>query len=100
MGLPPVAWGLFVSIFLWRNGPFVFLEILYTPQLSSLPQAIIATPIVMGITLAAIQHLPKKSPPPDPGPGGERLQMVWLLMEEGPAAALAAVMAGFGGGNL
>ena len=31
MGLPPVVVGLFVSIFLWRSGPFGFLELLYTP---------------------------------------------------------------------
>ena len=31
MGLPPVVVGLFVTIFLWRNGPLGFLEILYTP---------------------------------------------------------------------
>ncbi|MCK9197479.1 MAG: tungstate transporter permease, partial [Syntrophales bacterium] len=30
MGLPPVVVGLFVTIFLWRNGPFGSLEILYT----------------------------------------------------------------------
>ena len=59
MGLPPVVVGLFVSIFLWRNGPFGFLEILYTPVAIVIAQAIIATPIVMGITLAAIQHLPR-----------------------------------------
>jgi tungstate transport system permease protein len=29
MGLPPVVVGLFVTVFLWRNGPFA-LDILYT----------------------------------------------------------------------
>ncbi|MBP1719688.1 MAG: ABC-type tungstate transport permease protein, partial [Deltaproteobacteria bacterium] len=59
MGLPPVVVGLFVTIFLWRNGPLGFLEILYTPAAMILAQAVIATPIVMGITLAAIQALPR-----------------------------------------
>ena len=31
MGLPPVVVGLFVMIMLWRNGPFGFFHILYTP---------------------------------------------------------------------
>ena len=39
MGLPPVVVGLFVSIFLWRNGPFGFLEILYTPVAIVIAQA-------------------------------------------------------------
>jgi len=55
MGLPPVVVGLFVTIFLWRNGLLGFLGILYTPTAMIIAQAVIATPIVMGITLAAIQ---------------------------------------------
>ena len=97
MGLPPVVVGLFVSIFLWRNGPFGFLEILYTPTAIIIAQAIIATPIVMGITLAAIQHLPKNLRLQILALGATRLQMIWLLMKEARLPLLAAVMAGFGG---
>ena len=52
MGLPPVVVGLFVTIFLWRNGPFGYLEILYTPTAMVIAQFVIASPIVMGITIA------------------------------------------------
>ena len=31
MGLPPIVAGLMVSLFLWRNGPFGALGLLYTP---------------------------------------------------------------------
>lgn len=48
MGLPPVVVGLFVTIFLWRNGPLGFLEILYTPTAIIVAQSVIATPIVTG----------------------------------------------------
>src|SRR5689334_5123617 len=57
MGLPPVVVGLFVSILLWRNGPLGFLGLLYTPIAMVIAQAIIATPIVMGITIGALQSL-------------------------------------------
>jgi tungstate transport system permease protein len=97
MGLPPVVVGLFVSIFLWRNGPFGFLEILYTPLAIVIAQAIIATPIVMGITLAAIQHLPKNLRLQILSLGATRSQMVLILMNEARLPLLAAVMAGFGG---
>ena len=60
MALPPVVVGLFVTIFLWRNGPFGFLGILYTPLAMIVAQTVIATPIVTGITLAAVQQLPAK----------------------------------------
>ena len=97
MGLPPVVVGLFVTLFLWRNGPLGFLGILYTPAAMIIAQTIIATPIVMGITLAAIQQLPQKLRLQILSLGATRLQMVWILIKEAKLPLLAAVMAGFGG---
>ncbi len=97
MGLPPVVVGLFVTIFLWRNGPFGFLGILYTPFAMILAQAVIATPIVMGISLAAIQQLPRKLRLQILALGATRAQMVWILIKEARLPLLAGVMAGFGG---
>jgi len=97
MGLPPVVVGLFVTIFLWRNGPLGFFGILYTPTAMILAQTVIAAPIVMGITLAAIQQLPQKLRLQILALGATRLQMVWILIKEAKLPLLAAVMAGFGG---
>jgi len=97
MGLPPVVVGLFVTIFLWRSGPLGFLGILYTPTAMILAQTVIATPIVMGISLAAIQHLPPKLRLQILALGATRLQMVWILIKEAKLPLLAGVMAGFGG---
>src|SRR5512136_429494 len=97
MALPPVVVGLFVTIFLWRNGPLGFLEILYTPAAMIIAQAVIATPIVMGISLAAIQALPNKLRLQILALGATRLQMVWILVKEARLPLLAGVMAGFGG---
>lgn len=97
MGLPPVVVGLFVTIFLWRSGPFGFLGLLYTPLAIIIAQAIIATPIVMGITVAAMQQLPRKMRLQILALGATRLQMVWMLIKESRLSLLAAVMAGFGG---
>jgi len=97
MGLPPVVVGLFVTIFLWRSGPLGFLGILYTPTAMIAAQAVIATPIVMGITLAAIQALPKNLRLQILALGATRLQMVWILIKEAKLPLLAGVMAGFGG---
>jgi tungstate transport system permease protein len=97
MGLPPVVVGLFVTIFLWRNGPLGFLGILYTPAAMILAQAVIATPIVMGITLAAIQALPRNLRLQILALGATRIQMVWILVKEAKLPLLAGVMAGFGG---
>ena len=97
MGLPPVVVGLFVTIFLWRNGPLGYLEILYTPTAMVLAQFVIASPIVMGITIAAIQNLPPDLKLQILSLGATRSQMLFLLLREARLPLLAAVMAGFGG---
>ncbi|MCX8117309.1 MAG: ABC transporter permease [Desulfobacterota bacterium] len=97
MGVPPVVVGLWVTIFLWRGGPLGFLGILYSPSAMILAQAIIATPIVMGVTVAAIQHLPEKLRLQILALGATRFQMVWILIREAKLPLLAGVMAGFGG---
>ena len=97
MGLPPVVVGLFVTIFLWRNGPLGFLEILYTPLAMILAQSVIAAPIVTGITIASIQNLPADHKLQVMSLGATRLQTVWILVRESRLPLLAAVMAGFGG---
>lgn len=97
MGLPPVVVGLFVTVFLWRNGPFGFLDILYTPTAIIIAQSVIATPIVMGISIAALQNLPNKLRLQILSLGATRLQMVLMLIREARLPLMAAVMAGFGG---
>jgi len=97
MGLPPVVVGLFVTILIWRSGPLGFLEILYTPYAMIVAQTIIATPIVMGISLASIQNLPPNLRLQILSLGASRMQMVWVLIKESKLPLLAAVMAGFGG---
>jgi tungstate transport system permease protein len=97
MGLPPVVVGLFVTIFLWRSGPLGFLGLLYTPLAIIIAQSVIATPIVMGITVAAMQQLPRKMRLQILALGATRHQMVWMLIREARLSLLAAVMAGFGG---
>jgi tungstate transport system permease protein len=51
----------------------------------------------MGVTVAAIQHLPKNLRYQILALGATRLQMMWLLIREARLPLLAAVMAGFGG---
>lgn len=97
MGLPPVVVGLFVTILLWRNGPFGYLDILYTPTAMIIAQGVIATPIVCGITVASMQNLPANLRLQILALGATRWQMVWLLIKEARLPLLAGIMAGFGG---
>jgi tungstate transport system permease protein len=97
MGLPPVVVGLFVTLLLWRSGPFGDLEVLYTPAAIVLAQAVIAAPIVTGITLAAVGQVPREFRLQLLALGASRMQMVWMVLREARLPMLAAVMAGFGG---
>ena len=97
MGLPPVVVGLFVSMLLWRSGPLGALGLLYTPAAIVIAQAVIATPIVMGITIGAIQGLPPALRLQILAIGATRRQLVWMLVREARIPLLAGVMAGFGG---
>ena len=97
MGLPPVVVGLFVTLLLWRSGPLGTWEILYTPAAIVLAQALIASPLVTGITLAAVQNVPSKFRLQLVALGASRTQMVLVVLREARLPMLAAVMAGFGG---
>ena len=97
MGLPPVVVGLLMTMFLWRSGPLGALGLLYTPWAIVLAQAVIATPIVMGITIGAVQGLPPALRLQILALGATRAQLVWLLLREARLPLLAGVMAGFGG---
>jgi tungstate transport system permease protein len=97
MGLPPVVVGLFVTMLLWRSGPLGGLEILYTPAAIVIAQAVLASPIVTGITLAAVQNVPDAFRLQLYGLGASRTQAVWIVLREARVPMLAAVMGGFGG---
>lgn len=96
MGLPPVVVGLAVAIFFWRSGPFGPLQLIYTPAVMVVAQALIATPLVTGFTVAALGALPPRLRPQLYALGASRWQMLWLVLQEARLPLLAAVMAGFG----
>jgi tungstate transport system permease protein len=96
MGLPPVVVGLFVSIMLWRTGPFGQFRLLYTPAAMVIAQCVIALPIVVGLTVASIQQLNPKLRLQILGLGASRVQMLWLLMREARLPLVAVAMVGFG----
>jgi tungstate transport system permease protein len=96
MGLPPVVVGLVVTVLLWRSGPLGALGLLFTPTAMIVAQAAIATPLVAGISAAALQQV-------DPGfrlqmqaLGAGRVRALWAEVVEARLPLLAAVMAGFG----
>jgi tungstate transport system permease protein len=96
MGLPPVTVGVILSLLLFRNGPLGDLRWLYTPKAMILAQAVIATPIVIGLTIASLQSLDPRLRLQLMTLGASRVQTTWWLLREARLPILAAVMAGFG----
>lgn len=97
MGAPPVVVGLAVAMLLWRSGPLGGLSLMYSVTAMVAAQVLIALPLVVGITLAAVGaldddwHLQVRTLGV---PGSLRL---WLLVREIRMGLLAAVLAALGG---
>ena len=96
MGLPPVVVGLVVSLFLWRYGPLGGLGLMYTPTAMIIAQAMIAAPIVAGLSFTAILSINPKLRWQLISLGATAWQASWLLIREARLGLMAAVIAGFG----
>jgi tungstate transport system permease protein len=96
MGMPPVVMGLIVWLMLVRSGPFGDLDLIYTKRAMVIAQFLIATPLVVGFTAAAVQSLPRDLPDLLAVLGAGRLRSLLLLAREAQLGLLAAIMAGFG----
>ncbi|MBI4408745.1 MAG: ABC transporter permease [Gemmatimonadetes bacterium] len=94
--LPPVVVGLFVYMLLSREGPAGALELLFTPTAMVLAQALLASPYVAGITLAAVQAVPSDVRLEARALGATRVQALWAHLREARLGLGAAVVAGFG----
>ena len=96
MGMPPVVIGLLVTVMLWRSGPFGALELLYTPTAMVVAQAVIAFPLVAGISAASLQQIDPDFRLQMEALGATRARALWSVAVEARLPLLAAVMAGFG----
>ena len=96
MALPPVLAGLVIALLLWRSGVLGGLGLMYTPAAMVLAEVVIATPVVAGLTVAALGQLDPRLHLQLQGLGASRLQTVWWLWREARLPLLAAVMAAFG----
>jgi len=96
MGAPPVVVGLAIALLLWRSGPLGGLELMYTVPAMVIAQAVIALPLVIGITLAAAGALDADWDLQARTLGIPPLWRAWLLLRELRLGLLAAVIAALG----
>jgi len=96
MGLPPVVVGLAVFLLLARSGPLGAFELLYTRSAMVLAQVVLATPLVVGVTMTGVQSLDERLHLQILALGASRWQLYLTLLREARVALLAALAAGFG----
>lgn len=96
MGLPPVLVGLVITFLLWRSSPFGGWDLLYTPEAMIIAQAVLALPIVVGLSVSAFVQLGPHVPEQLRGLGARGWRLGWLMLRQARLPLLAAVMAAIG----
>ena len=96
MGLPPVVVGLFVYLWLSRSGPLGWLNWLFTPAAMIAAQTVIALPLVIGLTMTAVEGVDPTLRLQLRALGAAPAQVMWTLLSEARLGVLAAVIAAFG----
>ncbi len=97
MGAPPVVVGLLCAILFSRSGWLGDLGLIYTRSGMIIAQTLIAVPLVVGITLAAVGSLDEEWDLQVRTLGIGRGWRLWLLLREVRMGLLAAVIAALGG---
>lgn len=94
--LPTVLVGLLVFILFSRAGPMGGLDILFTPTVMVIGQAILITPLMLGLTISALKGVDKGVSETAVSLGASPLQAGMLMLREARYAVLTAVIMGFG----
>jgi len=96
MGLPPVLAGLLVLLLLWGEGPLGQLDLLFTPTAMVIVQSLLAFPIAVGVTVAAVSGLSPATVEQIRALRLSRTGRFRLIVSEVRVGAIAAVAAAFG----
>jgi tungstate transport system permease protein len=97
MGFPPVVVGLAIYLALSQSGPLGSFGWLFTPQAMISAQVVIALPLVIGLTMTAIESLEENLRMQVRSLGADNWQEIITLLSEAREGVLASVVAGFGG---
>jgi tungstate transport system permease protein len=94
--VPTVVVGLLIFLLFSRAGPLGYMELLFTPTVMVIGQAVLIAPIVVGLTITAFSGVDKAVPETATALGADRFQVAFLTMREARFAMLTAIVMGFG----
>jgi tungstate transport system permease protein len=94
--IPTVVVGLFVFVLLSRFGPLGGLNLLFTPTAMIIGQAILVSPILLGLTVSALRGVDRVISDTARSLGASSLQTAVVVFKEARFAVMAAVILAFG----
>ncbi|KYH27064.1 molybdate ABC transporter permease protein [Halalkalicoccus paucihalophilus] len=96
MGFPSVVVGLVVLFAVSNEGPLGALDLVFTPQAMVISQFVLATPVITGVSLAAVTGVEGSIRDAAYAMGGTRLDVALVVIKEARFGIATAVLAGFG----
>ncbi|MCJ7445642.1 MAG: ABC transporter permease [Methanotrichaceae archaeon] len=94
--LPTVTVGLLVFLLLSRSGPLGSFGLLFTPQGMIIGQAVLITPILIGLTISALRGVSLQIKDTARSLGAGEAQVILTLIKEARQAVVAAILLAFG----
>lgn len=95
IGMPTVALGLLLYLFLSKSGPFGSLQLLYTMQGVSLGQALLILPIIVSFTTSAIEAQDTRLRDLARTLGASELDTMVTVLQEASDGIILALVAAF-----
>lgn len=96
MGFPSVVVGLLVLLAISSQGPLGPLDLVFTPQAMIVSQFVLATPVITGVSLAAVTGVGESVRDAAYAMGGTRTDIALVVIKEARYGIATAVLAGFG----
>jgi tungstate transport system permease protein len=94
--LPTVTVGLLVFLLISRSGPLGSFSLLFTPSGMILGQALLVSPIMIGLTITALAAVSPQIKDTAKSLGATELQIIITVIKEARQAVVAALLLGFG----
>ena len=96
MGFPSVVVGLVVLMLLSNNGPLGDLGLAFTPQAMIASQFVLATPVIMSVSLSAVEAVGQPVRDAAYAMGGTKVDVGLVVIKEARFGIVTAILAGFG----
>jgi tungstate transport system permease protein len=94
--VPTVLVGLLVFLLFSRQGPLGGLQLMFTPQLMVIGQAVLVSPILLGLIISALAGTDQRLKQTAASLGASHAQAAVLVMREARYGMLTAMTMGFG----